>query len=118
MTMASDPLTTADLLKYTGQPNMPPQTLRIYILVDPQGADVAAANVTHLMAWYLIPWGTLFVALIAWLVTGLALRPVERIRRRMAEIGEGAFHERVPVPHARDGIARLARTTNTDAGPT
>ncbi|WP_051967672.1 sensor histidine kinase [Kitasatospora mediocidica] len=109
----TNPMTTADLLKYTGRPNLPPQTPRIYILVSPLDAEAAAANVTHLLAWYLIPWGTLFVALVAWLVTGLALRPVERIRRRMAEIGEGAFHERVPVPHTRDGIARLARTTNS-----
>ncbi|MDH6131633.1 signal transduction histidine kinase [Kitasatospora sp. MAA4] len=113
LTFPTNPVTTADLLKYTGQPNLPTQTPRIYVLVNPLDAEAAAANVTHVLAWYLIPWGTLFVALIAWLVTGLALRPVERIRRRMAEIGEGAFHERVPVPHARDGIARLARTTNT-----
>ncbi|MDH6110494.1 signal transduction histidine kinase [Kitasatospora sp. MAP12-15] len=113
VTFWSDPVTTADLLKYTGQPNLPPQTLRIYVLVNPLDAEATAANVTHVLAWYLIPGGTLFVALIAWLVTGLALRPVEQIRRRMAEIGEGAFHERVPVPHARDGIAKLARTTNT-----
>ncbi len=109
----SRPVTTEQLLKYTGQPDLPPQTLRVYALVSPLDAEAAEANVTHLLAWYLIPWGTLFVALIAWLVTGLALRPVEAIRRRMAEIGEGAFHERVPVPPARDGIARLARTTNT-----
>lgn len=113
MPFASEPMTTADLLKYTGQPNLPPQTLRVYSLVNPLDAEAADANVTHVLAWYLVPGGTLFVALVAWLVTGLALRPVEQIRRRMAEIGEGAFHERVPVPHARDGIARLARTTNT-----
>ncbi|WP_329561640.1 sensor histidine kinase [Kitasatospora sp. NBC_01266] len=108
----SDSLSSADLAKYTGVTGMRPQTLTIYVLVDDEEADRTSATVARILGWYLTPGASLFVALIAWLVTGLALRPVEAIRRRMAEIGDGAIHQRVPVPTTRDTINRLARTTN------
>ncbi|MHA6758581.1 sensor histidine kinase [Streptacidiphilus sp. PAMC 29251] len=76
------------------------------------GRHAASAQATRILAAYVTPAAALFVALIAWLVTGFALRPVEDIRVRMARIGAGEFHERVPVPPSGDGIARLAVTTN------
>ncbi|WP_035849233.1 sensor histidine kinase [Kitasatospora azatica] len=108
--------TSAQLAQYSGINGLPDQRLTIYVLIDPRDADQATATVTRILGWYVAPCGSVFVAAMAWLVTGLALRPVEAIRRRMARIGEGAFHERVPVPAARDGIARLAETTNTTLG--
>lgn len=41
-----------------------------------------------------------------------SLRPVERIRRRVAGIGAQQLNERVPVPVSGDEIARLAATMN------
>ncbi|WP_344445704.1 sensor histidine kinase [Kitasatospora nipponensis] len=95
-----------------GRQGLTPQRVTTYVLVDTTEARAATDRVTRELGWYLTPAASLFVAAVAWLVTGLALRPVESIRRRMAAIGEGAFHERVPVPPSRDGIARLAGTTN------
>ncbi|MFD8481765.1 sensor histidine kinase [Kitasatospora sp. NPDC059673] len=93
-------------------PEMPEQRLTVYVLIDPTIADQTTAVVTGHLLVLIAPLASLFVALIAWLATGLALRPVESIRRQMAVVRGGAFHERVPVPRARDGIHRLARTTN------
>ncbi|MFB7586838.1 sensor histidine kinase [Streptomyces sp. NPDC056169] len=53
------------------------------------------------------------VAVVTWLVTRRALRPVEDIRREMAAITASAdLSRRVPEPVSGDEIARLARTTN------
>lgn len=46
-----------------------------------------------------------------WLV-GRSLRPVEAIRAKVAAIGGRELQERVPVPPAKDEIARLASTMN------
>ncbi|GAA2812214.1 HAMP domain-containing sensor histidine kinase [Kitasatospora aburaviensis] len=107
------PFTGDQLATYSGVTGLPPQWLTVVVLVDTQEAEQAAATVTQALGVYLAPAASLFVALTAWLVTGLALRPVESIRRGMARIGAGAFHERVPVPPSRDAVARLAATTNT-----
>ena len=53
------------------------------------------------------------VAAVTWLVTRRALRPVEGIRREMAEITASEdLSRRVPEPVTHDEVARLARTTN------
>ncbi|MFJ3809280.1 ATP-binding protein [Streptomyces sp. NPDC090073] len=60
-----------------------------------------------------LPCLLLVVAGVTWLVTRRALRPVEGIRAKMAEITDsGDLARRVPEPDSRDEIARLARTTN------
>src|SRR5699024_4223452 len=56
------------------------------------------------------------VALVTWLVTGRALRPVSAIRAELAEITAGDLSRRVPVPQARDEIHALATTTNGTLG--
>ncbi|MER5867314.1 HAMP domain-containing sensor histidine kinase [Kitasatospora sp. NPDC002040] len=112
----ADTFTSAQLQQYSGIAGLPDQQLSVYTLVDTAQAERTSATVTRLLAWYVAPGGSIFVALMAWLVTGLALRPVEAIRRQMAVIGDGAFDRRVPVPRARDGIARLAETTNVTLG--
>ncbi|MFD0273672.1 sensor histidine kinase [Kitasatospora sp. NPDC127111] len=107
------PFTSDQLAKYSGVTGLPPQWLTVVVLIDTQEAEQTAATVTWVLGVFLTPGASLFVTLTAWLVTGLALRPVESIRRGMARIGAGAFHERVPVPPSRDTVARLALTTNT-----
>ncbi|MFF0269864.1 sensor histidine kinase [Kribbella sp. NPDC004536] len=52
------------------------------------------------------------VGLASWLLTGQALRPVERIRTRVRGIESSDLTERVPVPQTDDEIARLAATMN------
>ncbi|MDQ1048661.1 cell wall metabolism sensor histidine kinase WalK [Streptomyces sp. V4I2] len=53
------------------------------------------------------------VAVVTWLVTRRALRPVEGIRSEMAAITASEdLARRVPVPDTHDEVARLARTTN------
>ena len=48
----------------------------------------------------------------AWLLTGAALGPVERMRRRLDQISEHNTSARLRVPGTRDEIASLAVTTN------
>ncbi|MFD5727883.1 MULTISPECIES: sensor histidine kinase [unclassified Streptomyces] len=60
-----------------------------------------------------LPVVLLVVAVVTWLVTRRALRPVEGIRREMAAITASEdLARRVPEPGSRDEVARLARTTN------
>lgn len=47
-----------------------------------------------------------------WWVTGLALRPVERIRAQVETISSAELDRRVPVPGSRDELHRLAITMN------
>lgn len=49
---------------------------------------------------------------ITWLLVGLALRPVEVLRRQAADITVTDLHRRLDVPPARDELARLASTLN------
>ena len=51
-----------------------------------------------------------------WVLTGRALRPVERLRAEVDDISDGALHHRVAVPPTDDEIARLARTMNAMLG--
>ncbi|QTJ71039.1 HAMP domain-containing histidine kinase (plasmid) [Rhodococcus sp. ZPP] len=54
-----------------------------------------------------------FAAAATYRLIGAALRPVERIRARVAAISTDQLDERVPVPAARDEIADLAVTMNS-----
>lgn len=59
-----------------------------------------------------VPLLVLDVALVAWLMVGRTLRPVEEIRRRVTQIRAGSLDRRVPEPVQDDEIGRLARTMN------
>lgn len=52
------------------------------------------------------------VAVLAWLSTSRALRPVGDIRREVEAIGASDLHRRIDVPPTRDEIADLATTMN------
>ncbi len=60
----------------------------------------------------LVPAGGILVAIGMWVLVGRSLRPVERIRSRVAMIRSGRLGDRVPVPDSHDEIARLAVTMN------
>ncbi|CCH31181.1 ATP-binding protein [Actinosynnema sp. NPDC047251] len=85
--------------------------LTAYLFVLPWDAQSAMRGVSQLLL-HAVPLAVLFVMVVAWLATGRTLRPVEAIRREMAEIGEHALDRRVPVPPSRDEVSRLADTTN------
>jgi len=58
------------------------------------------------------PVGLLLAILAGYAVAAAALRPVETMRRRAAEITASTAGQRLPVPAARDELARLAETLN------
>jgi signal transduction histidine kinase len=67
--------------------------------------------------WVVVPALCIGIGLLAWHLTGRALRPVEAITSRVDEIGGTAsLDERVPVPAANDEVAHLARTMNDMLG--
>ncbi len=59
-----------------------------------------------------VPLLLTIVAVITWFVVGRALHPVEAIRSRVAQIGAGDLHQRVPDPGTGDEVGRLAGTMN------
>ena len=59
-----------------------------------------------------VPLLVALVALIAWLMVGRALRPVEAIRAEVESISESTMHRRVPSPGTGDEVDRLAHTMN------
>jgi signal transduction histidine kinase len=59
-----------------------------------------------------LPFVVILVAIVAWLIVGRALRPVEAIRAEVEEISESSMHRRVPETGAGDEVDRLACTMN------
>ena len=55
---------------------------------------------------------TVLVGVLAWVIAGRALRPVEAIRTEVLAISGETMHRRVPVPAGRDEVRRLAETMN------
>jgi signal transduction histidine kinase len=53
------------------------------------------------------------VGVIAWVLVGRALRPVEAMRAEAEGITGSTMHRRVPEPPTNDEVGRLARTMNT-----
>jgi two-component system, OmpR family, sensor kinase len=74
-------------------------------------ADAAQAR-AHLALLIGGPAVVLAAGLGGWLLTGAALRPVGRMRRRLEEITEHDTSARLPVPATGDEIAALAVTMN------
>ncbi|MBF6455682.1 sensor histidine kinase [Nocardia cyriacigeorgica] len=87
------------------------QPVIVYAAASLETADSAVADARRAMLIGL-PLLLAVVAAVTWLVTRRALRPVEAIRRELAEIMHGDLSRRVPEPRSRDEIGRLAATTN------
>jgi signal transduction histidine kinase len=73
--------------------------------------EEAVDSVAAAMLWALPPLLAV-VAVVTWLVTRRALRPVGAIQKELIEITGGDLSRRVPVPASRDEIHSLATTTN------
>jgi signal transduction histidine kinase len=58
------------------------------------------------------PVALLLASLAAYWTVGRALRPVEAMRRRAAEVSAAGSQQRLPVPPARDELHRLGQTLN------
>jgi signal transduction histidine kinase len=80
------------------------------------GATLEHRNdtLTSLKAAFLIggPIALILMSLGGYLLAGAALRPIESMRKRAAEISTSSLDERLPVPPAEDEVARLGRTLN------
>ncbi|MBD0843207.1 ATP-binding protein [Streptomyces sp. TRM68416] len=88
------------------------ETVRVYAGGSLRAQQDAVRTATTVMLIGL-PALLAVVGSVTWLVTRRALRPVEGIRREMAEITASAdLTRRVPEPGSHDEVARLARTTN------
>ena len=94
---------------------------RVLALPRPNGILVVGATLEHrndtltsLKAAFLVggPIALLLMSLCGYLLAGAALRPIESMRRRAAEISASSLHERLPVPPADDEVSRLGRTLN------
>jgi signal transduction histidine kinase len=60
-----------------------------------------------------LPIGVAGTTLVGWLLAGLALRPVERMRRETEAIAHEDLARRLQVPGTGDELARLATTMNS-----
>jgi two-component system OmpR family sensor kinase len=71
-------------------------------------------TLSSLRASFLIggPIALLLAAFGGYLLAGAALRPIESMRRRAAEISTTSLDERLPVPRANDAVSRLGVTLN------
>ena len=74
-------------------------------------AEESTQVVTLLLALGL-PIVLLIVGVVAWLLVGRSLAPVEAIRGEVEEISGSELHRRVPTPGGRDELSRLAATMN------
>lgn len=102
---------TGDLAPTTPSSSTATYRLTVYVFVLPWEA-ISAETVFNRGLRIVLPLAVIFVAGLAWFVTGRTLRPVEAIRHELAEVSEHNLDRRVPVPRSRDEIAKLARTTN------
>ena len=84
------------------------------ILVVGAALDDRADALDNLRAVLLVggPVALLVAALVGYLAAGLALRPVEAMRRRAAAISADVPDERLPVSPADDELRRLGETLN------
>ncbi|WP_371402735.1 HAMP domain-containing histidine kinase [Kribbella sp. NBC_00662] len=100
-----DYLVVARGVEYAGQ------TYTVVVASSIQTQRDTVATVTQYLAIG-FPVLLLVVGAAGWMLTGRALGPVERIRKRVQGIESSDLTERVPVPPTDDEIARLAATMN------
>jgi signal transduction histidine kinase len=77
--------------------------------------DSTTSKLSDLL-FVIVPLLIALVGVIAWYLTGRALRPVEAIRLQAESITGSTIHRRVPEPDTDDEVGRLARTMNAMLG--
>lgn len=83
----------------------------VYVATSISSIEAATNNIVTLSLIGL-PIVLILVGVTVWRAVAFALRPVERVRRRTAEIEAADLSQRLPVPRTRDEIARLTVTMN------
>ena len=91
-------------------------------VLGPDGEGIVAANVAviHAELWAALqrisliaaPMALVFTALGAWLLSGLALRPVNRLRDAMKSVHERALDQRLPVGREDSEFCELIASYN------
>ncbi|MGA5302618.1 ATP-binding protein [Nucisporomicrobium flavum] len=90
-----------------------PTEARVKVLVArPTGDLTQSVDLLRTTLLVTFPPLVALLALVAWRVSGAALRPVEALRAGAEEITGGARPGRLPVPDSRDEVHRLAVTLN------
>ncbi|KPM57077.1 histidine kinase [Frankia sp. R43] len=101
-------------------PSAPRQTVRqqtaqqqniLVVATETDLVDAAEDRIRNIMIAATAPTVAL-AGLAAWLLSGAALRPVDRMRRQTAAISESDSAAELDVPATRDEIAALATTMN------
>jgi two-component system OmpR family sensor kinase len=89
-----------------------------YVVVVAATLDDRNESLRNLRTILLIggPVALLLASLAGYLVSGSALRPVETMRRRAAEISAAGPDQRLPLPEANDELRRLGETLNQMLG--
>ena len=84
------------------------------VLVVGRSLESRQETLSHLLGEFLIagPIALVLASLLGYGLAAGALRPVESMRRRAQAISAATPGRRLPVPEARDEIARLAETLN------
>jgi two-component system OmpR family sensor kinase len=87
---------------------------RTFVVVVAASLDDRNESLRNLRTILLIggPVALLLASLAGYAVSGTALRPVEAMRRRAAEISAAEPDQRLPLPEANDELRRLGETLN------
>lgn len=88
------------------------QTPGFLVAAGTLGAMESSVHTLTVTLWWTVPALIVFVGIVAWTVTGRALRPVEVIRNEVTAITHSRLDRRVSEPRARDEVGRLAQTMN------
>ena len=108
---------------FVNRPSVPGLDEPARMLAVPVGGRVLVASTTRenraetlssLRNAFLIggPLALLLASFGGYALAGAALRPIEGMRRRAAEISTSSLDERLPVAETRDEVARLGETLN------
>ena len=91
---------------------------RTFVVVVAASLDDRNESLRNLRTILLIggPVALLLASLAGYAVSGTALRPVEAMRRRAAEISAAEPDQRLPLPDANDELRRLGETLNQMLG--
>jgi signal transduction histidine kinase len=92
-------------------PDPAPQRAIVYVAVDPTDARAAVIALDRTL-WFGVPLAVVLIGALGWVIAARALRPVEAMRRELADITARRLDRRVPVPPRGNELRRLALTTN------
>lgn len=84
----------------------------VVLVVTNQRDQHAAVNLTAALLASAIPLSMLVASVVTWWLVGRALRPVERMTDRVAEIRSPIGDDRLPLPVAKDPLRTLGTTMN------